>query len=105
MPPSPGGTGCTLLRGCGIVSGRAGRRGLAWLALVVDALRSHVDHLDQLVRETGIIYAFPADPPELDEGARATLAEPGRSRLPGNSPPGRRAETLTYDAYKEIVAL
>jgi len=77
---------------------------LAWLAKVVDALKSHVDHLDQLVRECSIIYAFPAVPPSLDEGARATLAEPGAldvarefARL------AAQHEMLTFDAYKEIV--
>jgi nondiscriminating glutamyl-tRNA synthetase len=76
----------------------------AWLEQVVDALKSHVDHLDQLIRETGIIYAFSADPPELDEGARATLAEPGAlavarefARLVAEQ------DTLTIEAYKEIV--
>jgi glutamyl-tRNA synthetase len=76
----------------------------AWLALVVEVLKSHVDHLDQFVRETGIVYGFPSIPPDLDEGARAILAEPGAlevarefTRLVCGQ------ETLTFDAYKEIV--
>lgn len=78
----------------------------AWLARVVDAVKSHVDHLDQLVRETDIIFAFPKDPPELDEGARATLAEPGALEVAREfARQVAEREILTFDAYKEIVGI
>ncbi len=78
----------------------------AWLEQVVDAVKSHVDHLDQLVRETGMIYAFPNDPPELDEGARAALAEPGALQVAREfACLVAERETLTFDAYKEIVGI
>lgn len=78
----------------------------AWLEQVVDALKSHVDHLDQLIRETGIIYAFSSDPPELDEGARTTLAEPGALQVAREfARLVAERETLTFDAYKEIVGV
>ncbi len=76
----------------------------SWLEKVVDAVRSHADHLDQLAGETGIIYGFASDPPELDEGARSTLAEAAAlqvakefARLVGER------DRLTADAYKEII--
>jgi len=78
----------------------------AWLELVVDAVKSHVDHLDQLPSETPIVYGFATDPPQLDEAARATLAEPGAlqvarefARLVADQ------EILTFDAYKDIIGL
>jgi glutamyl-tRNA synthetase len=78
----------------------------AWLGQVVDAVRSHVDHLDQLTRETGIVYAFPTDPPALDEGARATLAEPGAIGVAMEfAHLVAEREILTLEAYKEIVGL
>jgi nondiscriminating glutamyl-tRNA synthetase len=92
------------LAAAGLIPAEPDERVLAWTGQVVDALKSHVDHLDQLVRETGIIFAFPAAPPELDEGARATLGEPGALQVAREF--GRMVEerdTLTYDAYKEIV--
>lgn len=79
---------------------------LAWLEMVVDAVKSHVDHLDQLPGETHIVYAFASDPPQLDEVARATLAEPGALRVAREF--ARHVadrEILTFDAYKEIIGL
>jgi glutamyl-tRNA synthetase len=78
----------------------------AWIEKVVDAVKTHIDHLDQLPRETEIIYGFPADPPELDEGARATLAELGALQVAKEfACLVAERETLTFDAYKEIVGL
>lgn len=79
-------------------------RELGWLALVADALKSHVDHLDQFARETDIIYGFPEGTPELDEEVRAELAEPAALQVAREF--ARRVaarETLTFEAYKEIV--
>jgi nondiscriminating glutamyl-tRNA synthetase len=57
-----------------------------------------------LAGETGVIYGFASDPPELDEGARSTLADPAAlqvarefARLAGE------LDHLTADAYKEII--
>jgi len=76
---------------------------LSWLEEVIDAVKSHVDHLDQLPRETSVIYGFPSDPPALDEKARATLADPVAlrvarefARLVGEQ------EVVTLDIYREI---
>jgi nondiscriminating glutamyl-tRNA synthetase len=77
---------------------------LSWLEKVVDAVKSHVDHLDQLPRETAVIYGFSKDPPELDEKARAALVDPvvlqvarEFARLVADR------EVITLEAYKEIV--
>ncbi len=78
----------------------------AWLEQVVDAVKSHVDHLDQLVNETGMIYGFPNDPPELDEGARTALAETGALQVAREfARLVAEREILTFDAYKEIVGI
>ncbi|MBZ5495815.1 MAG: glutamate--tRNA ligase [Acidobacteriia bacterium] len=90
----------------GLIPADADARVRAWLAQVVEAVKSHVDHLDQLPRETAVIYGFPAEPPELDEVARATLAEPGAIQVAREF--ARlvvERETLTFEAYKEIVGL
>jgi nondiscriminating glutamyl-tRNA synthetase len=47
-----------------------------WLARVIDAVKTHVDSLSQLPRETSIIYAFESDPPVLDQDAENTLRRP-----------------------------
>lgn len=76
----------------------------AWLGQVVDAVRSHVDHLDQLPRETDIIYGFKTDPPQLDEGACEELADPGSLQVAKEfARLAAERESLTLDAYKEIV--
>ena len=78
----------------------------SWLELVLDAVKSHVDHLDQLPRECAIIFGFPADPPELDEGARAILMEPGALQVAREfARLVAEREVLTLDAYKEIAGL
>jgi nondiscriminating glutamyl-tRNA synthetase len=78
----------------------------AWLEQVVDAVRSHVDHLDQLSREAAIVYGFDADAPYLDEGARAELANPESLRVAREfARLVAEREFLTFDAYKEIVGM
>ncbi|MGD0308191.1 MAG: glutamate--tRNA ligase [Acidobacteriota bacterium] len=78
----------------------------SWLELVVDAVRSHVDHLDQLSREASIVYGFDADEPYLDEGARAELANPGSLQVAREfARLVAEREFLTFDAYKEIVGM
>ena len=76
---------------------------LSWLEKVVDAVKSHVDHLDQLPRETAVMYGFSTDPPELDEKARATLADPIALRVAQEfARLVASREVITLDVYKEI---
>ena len=77
---------------------------LSWLEKVVDAVKSHADHLDQLPQETKVIYGFATDPPELDDKARATLADPVALRVAQEfARLVADQEVITLDVYKEIV--
>jgi nondiscriminating glutamyl-tRNA synthetase len=76
---------------------------LPWLAQVIDLIKTHVDHLDQLPNETGIIYGFDA-PLALDPNVRELLRKPeGQAvarefaRLVGEK------ETVTAEEYRDIV--
>jgi glutamyl-tRNA synthetase len=88
----------------GLIPSQAGEAVLEWLALVVDAVRSHADHLDQLPQGTSIIFGFETDPPELDADAREALRHPAAldvarefSRLV------EEREIVTPEAYREIL--
>jgi glutamyl-tRNA synthetase/nondiscriminating glutamyl-tRNA synthetase len=77
----------------------------AWLAQVIDLVKSHVDHLDQLPREAGIVYGFETDPPELDEGAREALGTAeGKAVAQEFMRLADEKEILTVESYREIVA-
>jgi glutamyl-tRNA synthetase/nondiscriminating glutamyl-tRNA synthetase len=74
-----------------------------WLAKVVDAVKTHADHLDQLPGQTALIYGF-EDPPELDPDAQAALAAAeARSVAHEFLRLVEERETVTIEAYKEIV--
>jgi len=90
----------------GLVMPEPDARVCSWLELVLDAVKSHVDHLDQLPRECAIVFGFPADPPELEEEARAILAEPGALQVAREFERlVAEREVLTLEAYKEIAGL
>lgn len=77
----------------------------AWLAQVIDLIKTHVDHLDQLPRESCIVFGFESEPPEMDDGARETLATPEAKAVAAEF---KRLvdekDILTVDCYREIVA-
>jgi nondiscriminating glutamyl-tRNA synthetase len=76
-----------------------------WLARIVEAVKTHADHLDQLPGETALIYGFEGAP-QLDPDAQAALQTPeARSVAREFARLVEERETLTYDAYKEIVGL
>jgi glutamyl-tRNA synthetase len=88
----------------GLIPSQAGAAVLEWLTLVVDAIRTRADHLDQFPRETSIIYGFPSDPPELDLDARETLQHPGAFAVAREfSRLVEEREIVTPEAYKEIL--
>ncbi len=90
----------------GLMPPEPGARERAWFERVIDAVKSHADHLDKLPRETSIVYGFTSDPPELDEAARATLAEPGALVLAREfARLAAERDVLTLEVYKEIVGL
>ena len=77
----------------------------AWLGQLIDLTKTHVDHLDQLPSEAGIVYGFEAMPPEIDEGAREALGTPEGMAVAlefkrlADGQPG-----LTPESYRSIVA-
>jgi len=95
---------CGYFSAAGLIPAQACEAVLQWLALVVDAVRSHADHLDQLPKETSIIFGFETDPPELDADARETLRQLAAldvarefTRLV------EEREVVTPEDYKEIL--
>ncbi|MBP1598019.1 MAG: gltX2 [Acidobacteria bacterium] len=90
----------------GLIMPEPDARVRAWLELVLDAVRSHVDHLDQLPRECAVVFGFPGGLPALEEEARAILAEPGALRVAREFERlVAEREVLTLDAYREIAGL
>lgn len=88
----------------GLIPAEPGPDILSWLARVIDAVRTHADHLDQLPAETAIIFGFDADPPDLDPDALATLQRAEAQHVAREF--ARRVEeqeVLTIEAYKDIV--
>ncbi len=76
----------------------------AWLARVIEAVKTRADHLDQLPGETAVIYGFTTLPPQLDDDAAATLQRPEAlavaqefTRLVDPH------EQLTLEIYKEVL--
>ncbi len=89
----------------GQIPAQAGEAVLQWLALVVDAIRSHADHLDQLPKETSVIYGFETDPPALDSDARETLRQPAALAVAQEfSRLVEERDVVTSEDYKEIVS-
>jgi nondiscriminating glutamyl-tRNA synthetase len=52
-----------------------------WLAQAIDAVKTHVDHLDQLPQQASIIFAFASDPPEIEAEAKQILSTPEASSV------------------------
>lgn len=74
----------------------------AWLGQVIDIVKTHVDHLDQLPNETGIIYAF--DPSQLEAAARDTLQKPeGQAVVLEFARLLEPLDGLTPEKYREII--
>jgi glutamyl-tRNA synthetase len=76
----------------------------AWLARVLDAVKSHVDHLDQLPQETAIIFGFATSPPDLDGDARETLQRPeARTVAREFLRLVEERDALTPESYKDVL--
>ncbi|MDR0310320.1 MAG: glutamate--tRNA ligase [Acidobacteriota bacterium] len=75
----------------------------AWLGEVIDLIKTHVDHLDQLPAETGIIYGLAGDSSDIDDAARALLSgAEGRAVAEEFARLVYEKETLTPESYREI---
>jgi glutamyl-tRNA synthetase len=76
----------------------------AWFEQVLDAVRSHVNHLDQLPAETAIVYGFASDPPELEDSVRKELSEPAALQVASEfARLVSERDSLTFETYKEII--
>jgi glutamyl/glutaminyl-tRNA synthetase len=89
----------------GLVPAKLDPETSSWLAQVIDLTKTHVDHLDQLPREAGIIYGFEKDPPEIDADAREALENPeGKAVAREFMRMAVGKESLSPESYREIVA-
>jgi nondiscriminating glutamyl-tRNA synthetase len=76
----------------------------AWFAALVETIKTHADHLSGLPAAADIVYGFQADLPPLNDEARQILSPPEALAVAREF--ARLVEphqTLTLDAYKEIV--
>jgi glutamyl-tRNA synthetase len=88
----------------GLIPAQADPPTLSWLAQAIDLVKTHVDHLDQLPREMGIVYGFETDPPEVDGEAQEYLQKPESRAVADEF--ARRVEAigrLSPELYREIV--
>jgi nondiscriminating glutamyl-tRNA synthetase len=87
----------------GLIPAMPDQATLLWLARVIDLVKTHVDHLDQLPNETGIIYGLDASP-QLDPKVRDLLGKSEEKGVAGEFARLVEAEeTLTVEIYREIV--
>jgi len=91
--------------GAGLIPAQPDARIRAWLAQAVDAVRTHVDHLDQLPAESAIIFGFDPDGPRLDEEARTILGTPTALAVAREfSRAVEQQGRLTLDLYRAAAA-
>ncbi|HYK91798.1 MAG TPA: glutamate--tRNA ligase [Acidobacteriota bacterium] len=88
----------------GLIHPHPGPEVQAWLARVIDAVKTHVDTLSQLPQEVDIIYGFESDPPELDADAQSALQAPeARAVAQEFLRLVEMREPVTPESYREIV--
>jgi glutamyl-tRNA synthetase len=76
----------------------------SWLVQVIDLMKTHVDHLDQLPREAIIVYGFETEPPEIDADAREALSMPeGKAVAQEFMRLVMEMESLSPESHREIV--
>jgi nondiscriminating glutamyl-tRNA synthetase len=89
----------------GLVSANPDPPALSWLAQVIDLIKTHVDHLDQLPHEAAIVYGFETDPPEIDAEAREIFQKAeGRAVAEEFARMVEEKGYLSPELYREIVA-
>ncbi len=77
----------------------------AWLAKVIDLVKTRIDHLDQLANEAAIVYGFETNPPEIDPDVREIFRQPeGRAVANEFARLVNGRESLSPEAYREILA-
>jgi nondiscriminating glutamyl-tRNA synthetase len=76
----------------------------SWLAQVIDLVKTHVDHLDQLPDQTDIVYAFDTHPPRIEPNVTELLRKPeGQAVVREFTRLVEEKESLTSETYREIV--
>ena len=86
----------------------------AWLAQVIDLVKTHVDHLDQLPGAAGIVYGFADNQPDtpflpflpllIDDAARAALASPEAHAVAEEfAKLAHEKESLNSENYREML--
>jgi glutamyl-tRNA synthetase/nondiscriminating glutamyl-tRNA synthetase len=89
----------------GLVSAPLDPEVRAWLAQVIDLVKTHVDHLDQLASAAAVVYGFETDPPSIDPDAREILRTPeGRAVASEFARLVNEQKSLTPETYREIIA-
>jgi len=77
----------------------------SWLAQVIELMKTHVDHLDQLPAQMGIIFGFETSPPGIEPAVRELLKKPeGQAVAREFARLVEEREVLTAETYREIVA-
>jgi nondiscriminating glutamyl-tRNA synthetase len=88
----------------GLVPAKLDSQTQSWLAQVIDLMKTHVDHLDQLPREAIIVYGFESESPEIDADAREALSMPeGKTVAQEYMRQVMEKETLLPESHREIV--
>jgi nondiscriminating glutamyl-tRNA synthetase len=89
----------------GLIPANPDAQTLSWLVQVIDLVKTHVDHLDQLPQEAAAIYGFETDPPEIDGEAREMLQKTeGRAVAEEFARLVEEKERLSPETYREIIA-
>jgi nondiscriminating glutamyl-tRNA synthetase len=89
----------------GLIASQPDAGTCAWLARLIDAVKTYVDHLDQIVAESTIVYGIDANGPLLDDDARAALAQPEAQAVAVAFARGvEERDTVTMEGYREILA-
>jgi nondiscriminating glutamyl-tRNA synthetase len=77
---------------------------LSWLQGAIAAIKTRVDHLDQLPGEAAILYGLNPDAPQVDDEAREILGSPeGRKVAEAFAGLVEAQPSLTPESYREMV--
>jgi nondiscriminating glutamyl-tRNA synthetase len=88
----------------GLIPSEADPQTSAWLAQLIDLIKTRVDHLDQLPAESAIVYGFEDASTAIDSEARETLGTPeGRAVAESFARLVNEKESLSSETYREIV--
>jgi glutamyl-tRNA synthetase len=88
----------------GLVPGQMDEATRLWLANVIDLVKTHVDHLDQLPEHTDIVYGFETNPPRIEPNISELLRKAeGQAVAREFARLVEEREILTAEGYREIL--